>query len=204
VAEPSVTVLGVSLFPLVERFASQANRRQTWATFHGRSLLQDPQAPRDQAGLLPLVIVSPLQAHQPKEESVRCHLGVGFTGLEERVFGDVRRVVREQSHRRSPINEETGQWRSKRYIRGHRRLSGWPWGDAMPKSVGTARRRQGPLRPTEVLNTVEGQIAEICRDLAEQVKRMRQLHEQADELRVAIREWASPSSREWANRGGRR
>ena len=63
----------------------------------------------------------------------------------------------------------------------------------MPKSVGAARRRQRRPRPAELPNAVEGQIAEICRDLAEQVKRMRQLHEQADELRVVIREWASPS-----------
>jgi hypothetical protein len=73
----------------------------------------------------------------------------------------------------------------------------------MPKSVGAAQRRQRPPRPAELPNAVEGQIAEICRDLAEQVKRMRQLHEQADELRVVIREWASPSDRERANRAGR-
>jgi hypothetical protein len=36
---------------------------------------------------------------------------------------------------------------------------------------------------------LEGQIEEICRDLAVQVKRMRQLHEQADELRTVLREW---------------
>ena len=36
-------------------------------------------------------------------------------------------------------------------------------------------------------------MAEICRDLAVQAKRMRQLQEQADELRVAIREWAGQS-----------
>ena len=72
----------------------------------------------------------------------------------------------------------------------------------MPKSVGAAQRRQRRPRPAELPNAVEGQIAEICRDLAEQVKRMRQLHEQADELRVVIREWASPSDRERANRAG--
>ena len=56
----------------------------------------------------------------------------------------------------------------------------------MPKSevVSAARRRQGRRRPAELPNAVEGQIAEICRDLAVQVKRMRQLQEQADELRV--------------------
>jgi hypothetical protein len=79
----------------------------------------------------------------------------------------------------------------------------------MPKSeaVSAARLRQGRLRPAEVPNAVEGHITEICRDLAVQVKRMRQLQEQADELRVVIREWASPSEptdREPANRAGRR
>jgi hypothetical protein len=71
-----------------------------------------------------------------------------------------------------------------------------------------ARRRHGPLRPTELPNAVEGQMAEICRDLAVQAKRMRQLQEQADELRVVIREWAGQSEPhsdpESTNRGGRR
>ena len=80
----------------------------------------------------------------------------------------------------------------------------------MPKSgvVSAGRRRQGRRRPAELPNAVEGQIAEICRDLAVQVKRMRQLQEQADELRVVIREWASQSEPtsdcEPANREGRR
>ena len=80
----------------------------------------------------------------------------------------------------------------------------------MPKSdvVSAARRRQGRRRPAEVPDAVKGQIAEICRDLAVQVKRMRQLQEQADELRVVIREWAGQSEptsdREPANREGRR
>jgi hypothetical protein len=79
----------------------------------------------------------------------------------------------------------------------------------MPKSdvVSAARRRQG-RRPAQLPNAVEGHIAEICRDLAVQVKRMRQLQEQADELRVVIRDWASQSEeisdREPANREGRR
>jgi hypothetical protein len=62
----------------------------------------------------------------------------------------------------------------------------------MPKSdvVSAARRRQGRRRPAELPDTVEGHIVEICRDLAVQVKRMRQLQEQADELCVVIREWA--------------
>jgi hypothetical protein len=65
----------------------------------------------------------------------------------------------------------------------------------MPKSkvAGVARRTQGPRKPAELPDAVEGQIAEICRDLAEQVKRTRQLQEQANELRVVIREWASQS-----------
>ena len=80
----------------------------------------------------------------------------------------------------------------------------------MPKSdvVRAARRRQGRRRPAEVPDAVTGQIAEICRDLSVQVKRMHQLQEQADELRVVIREWAAPpeptSAREPANRAGRR
>jgi hypothetical protein len=65
----------------------------------------------------------------------------------------------------------------------------------MPKSevVSAGRQRQGGRRPAELPNAVEGHIAEICRDLAVQVKRMRQLQEQADELCVVIREWASQS-----------
>ena len=78
----------------------------------------------------------------------------------------------------------------------------------MPKSevVGAARQRQGRRRPAELPNAVEGQITEICRDLSVQVKRMRQLQEQADELRVVIHDWASPSepTSESANRAGRR
>ena len=64
----------------------------------------------------------------------------------------------------------------------------------MPKAevVGHAPRRG--RRPTaELVNTVEGQIAEICRDLDVQAKRMRELHEQADELRTVIRQWAGQS-----------
>ena len=65
----------------------------------------------------------------------------------------------------------------------------------MPKSevVRAARRRQARHRPAAWPDAIEGQVVEICRDLAVQVKRMRQLQEQADELRVVIREWASPS-----------
>ena len=51
-------------------------------------------------------------------------------------------------------------------------------------------------RPAELPNLVEGQVAEICRDLAVEAKRMRQLQEQADELRTVIRQWASQSEAE--------
>jgi transposase len=73
--------------------------------------------------------------------------------------------------------------------------------------VSAARRRQARRRPTVVPDAIEGQIVEICRDLEVQVKRMRQLQEQADELRAGIGAWASPSEppdREPANRAGRR
>ena len=80
----------------------------------------------------------------------------------------------------------------------------------MPKPA-VARRlsgRQAMPRPAELPNVVEGQIAEMCRDLAIEAKRIRQLQEQADELRVAIRQWASqsevcPGGRA-ATRGGQR
>ena len=78
----------------------------------------------------------------------------------------------------------------------------------MPKSVGAVRRKQGWCPRAELPDAVEGQIAEICRDLAVELKRMRQLQEQANELRMVIREWASQSeptsSREPASRAGRR
>lgn len=62
----------------------------------------------------------------------------------------------------------------------------------MPKLTVARRasRTRVKLRPTELPNVVEGQIEEICRDLAVEAKRMRQLQEQADELRRAIRQWA--------------
>ena len=77
-----------------------------------------------------------------------------------------------------------------------------------PAVVGRASRRPGRSRPAELPNVVEGQIAEICRDLAVETKRLRQLQEQADELRTAIRQWADPSAtdsdRDPTSRGGRR
>ena len=63
-----------------------------------------------------------------------------------------------------------------------------------PAVVGRASRRPGRSRPAELPNVVEGQIAEICRDLAVEAKRFRQLQEQADELRRVIRQWAGHSA----------
>ena len=77
-----------------------------------------------------------------------------------------------------------------------------------PAVAGSARRKRTRRRPAELPNTVEGQIAEICRDLAVQAKRMRELHEQADELRRVIREWAGQSEADFylepVSREGRR
>jgi hypothetical protein len=79
---------------------------------------------------------------------------------------------------------------------------------AKSEVVGSGRRRYGQRRPAELSNAVEGQIAEICRDLAVEAKRMRQLQGQADELRTVIRQWAGESEadsyRKPANRGERR
>jgi hypothetical protein len=65
----------------------------------------------------------------------------------------------------------------------------------MPKSAvaGRASRRHKRLRTAELSSVVEGQIAELCRDLSVEAKRMRQLREQADELCQVIREWAGRS-----------
>ena len=57
---------------------------------------------------------------------------------------------------------------------------------------GASRGRVTP-RPAELPNVVEGQIAEICRDLAVEAKRLQQLQEQADELRRVFRRWAGHS-----------
>ena len=56
-------------------------------------------------------------------------------------------------------------------------------------SHGARRSRRSAARAT-VPDALEGQIEEICRDMAVEVKRMRQLQEQAHELRTALREWA--------------
>lgn len=67
--------------------------------------------------------------------------------------------------------------------------------DAMPKSgVSRCARQDRRSAGGETLpNALEGQIEEICRDMAVQVKRMRQLQEQADELRTTFRQWTGPS-----------
>lgn len=44
--------------------------------------------------------------------------------------------------------------------------------------------------PAQFPSTVEGRVTELCRDLEVQAKRMRELQEQAEELRLAIGEWA--------------
>lgn len=65
----------------------------------------------------------------------------------------------------------------------------------MPKPglLDRASRRGGGPRITEMRSSVEGQVMELCRDLAIEVKRVRQLELQADELRLAIREWVGHS-----------
>ena len=61
----------------------------------------------------------------------------------------------------------------------------------MPKSAVAGRRlRKHERPPPPEFPVVEGQITEMCRDLAVEAKRMRQLQEQADELRRVIRQWA--------------
>ena len=81
--------------------------------------------------------------------------------------------------------------------------------DATPKSaiVSHASRRHRRTQPVELPDMVEGQIAELCRDLAIQAKRMRQLQDQADELRRVFRQWPAHSEHRTAttaSRGGRR
>ena len=67
----------------------------------------------------------------------------------------------------------------------------------MPKSEVSrgAHRKRRPADGRHCAGALEGQVEEICRDLSVQVKRMRQLREQADELRTALREWAYQAER---------
>src|SRR4051812_350282 len=69
--------------------------------------------------------------------------------------------------------------------------------DAMPKSDVSrgAPRKRRPAGRAELSDGLAGQIEEICRDLSLQVKRMKQLQEQAEELRTALRGWAGSSER---------
>lgn len=62
----------------------------------------------------------------------------------------------------------------------------------MPKSAASRDIRPNRRSPARAARpaALEGQIEELCRDLALQVKRMRQLQEQADELRETVRQWA--------------
>ena len=99
----------------------------------------------------------------------------------------------------SVVNIEPVRFCSKRYIRtgasrpGYRLIA-----EVMLKSTvaGGVRRSHGQ-RTGELPAAVEGRIAEICRDLAVQVKRMRQLQEQADELRALIRQALGQSEQEF-------
>ena len=120
------------------------------------------------------------------------------------------RVRHRPESRQTPSNTDRA-FGSKEDIRPHSRLSALAGRkDAMPKPavIRRASRRQVTPGPVELPNVVEGQIAEICRDLAVEGKRIRQLQDQADELRTAIRQWASQSEvgsdRRSANRGGQR
>jgi hypothetical protein len=80
----------------------------------------------------------------------------------------------------------------------------------MPKPAVGRRptRRHVTSRPTELPDVVEGQLAELCRDLAVEAKRMRQLHDQADELRSLIGQWVNQPGADAYDRpptrGGRR
>ena len=81
--------------------------------------------------------------------------------------------------------------------------------ETMPKSKVThGAWHTADERLSQLPNAVEGQITEICRELAAETKRMHRLQEQADELRAVIRQWAadpSPSTDSAPiNRAGRR
>ena len=74
----------------------------------------------------------------------------------------------------------------------------------MPKPAVAGRASHGHVkpRPAELPNVVEGQIEELCRDLAVEAKHIRQLQEQADELRRVIRQWAGyPDARSYGDLG---
>ena len=56
-------------------------------------------------------------------------------------------------------------------------------------------RRTTDERSRQLLSAIEGQAAELCRELAVTAKRMRQLQEQAEELRTAVCQWVGQSER---------
>jgi hypothetical protein len=58
-----------------------------------------------------------------------------------------------------------------------------------PTIVGRGPLRRGSPRLSEMADVVEGEITELCRDVADEVKRMQRLQVQTDELRLAIRKW---------------
>lgn len=62
-----------------------------------------------------------------------------------------------------------------------------------PEILRRAPRKRTPGERATLPTALEGQIEEICSDIAVQVKRMRQLQAQADELRTAFRQWARPA-----------
>lgn len=64
--------------------------------------------------------------------------------------------------------------------------------DTMTKSRATGHARRTPAMhlPAPFPSTVEGRVTELCRDLEVQAKRMRELQAQAEELRLAIGQWA--------------
>jgi len=67
----------------------------------------------------------------------------------------------------------------------------------MPKPAAVARASRQRSRPplVQMPDGIEGQITELCRDLAVEVKRMRQLQMQAEELRLVIHQWSAAASR---------
>ena len=81
------------------------------------------------------------------------------------------------------LDRENCHERSKEHIRGPRSLSGYvsyQRRNAMPKSEVSRRASETKTgRRAALPGALEGQVEEICRDLSVQVKRMRQLHEQA-------------------------
>ena len=56
-------------------------------------------------------------------------------------------------------------------------------------AVDRASRGNGRSRPADLPSVVEGQVAELCRDLAIEARRVQTLQGQADDLRKTIRQW---------------